>query len=180
MEFIECLRDRRSIRRFKETPINKTTLEKIVTAASYAPSWKNSQTTRYILIENGALKNEIAENCLLGFEHNTNIINNAPAIVLVTTVTKRSGFEKDGSFSTNKGTHWESFDAGIATQSFCLAALDEGLGTVILGIFDEEKISKVAEIPEGQKLSTIIALGSPDETPNMPKRKSASDLLSYR
>ena len=180
MEFIECVKNRRSIRKFKETPVDRATIEKIISIATCAPSWKNSQTTRYVVIENKELQKEIGENYVLGFEHNGNIIKNTPAIVLITTVTSRSGFERDGSYSTAKGTHWESFDAGIATQTFCLTATDQGLGTVILGIYDEEKIIKVTNIPEGQKISTIIAIGYPDEEPNMPKRKDADDLLSYR
>ncbi len=51
-----------------------------------------------------------------------------------------SGYEHDGTFSTPQNDRWEVFDAGIATQTFCLAAHAKGVGSVILGIFDEEKI----------------------------------------
>ena len=180
MEFMDCVKGRRSIRRFKEEPIDRKVIEEIITTASYAPSWKNSQTARYIVIEDAALKSEIAENCVSGFELNARNIRNAPSIVLVTTVSNRSGYEKDGSFSTDKGTHWESFDAGIATQTFCLSAYEKGLVIVILGIFDEKKIIEAAKIPEGQKLSTVICIGYPDEEPTMPKRKDIEELLSYR
>ena len=100
-------------------------------------------------------------------------------LILVTTVSPRSGFERDGSPSTSKGSHWESFDAGIATQTFCLAAHEEGLGTVIMGIYDEAKVIEVAKIPEGQKVSAMVAIGYADETPIIPKRKSADELLSF-
>ena len=147
MEFSKCVKDRRSIRKFKEKPVDKATMEKIVSTATYAPSWKNSQTTRYVVIEKTQLKNEIAEKYVLGFEHNGNIIKNAPAIVLVTTVTSCSGFEKDGSFSTAKGTPWEIFDMQVLQpKPFCLAATDQGLGTVILGIYDEEKIIQATHL----------------------------------
>ena len=180
MSFIECASGRRSVRKFKKEKIQNDDLKKIITSASYSPSCKNSQTVRYIVIEDEALKNELAQTCVMGFKHNSDIIMSAPIVILVTTMSKRCGYEKDGSFSTSKETHWESFDAGIATQTLCLAAHSEGFGTVILGVFDEDKTIKLTKIPEGQKLSAIVAIGYPDEAPSMPKRKEAEELLDYR
>lgn len=179
MEFMECVQGRRSVRKFKSDPVGTELIEKIVQAAAYAPSWKNSQATRYIAISDVALKKELAETCVMDFELNKKNILAAPMLVLVTTVSPRSGFERDGSPSTSKGSHWESFDAGIATQTFCLAAHNEGLGTVIMGLYDEEKTIKVAGVPEGQKVSAMVAIGWPDESPVMPKRKSVQELLRF-
>lgn len=72
------------------------------------------------------------------------------------------------------------FDAGIAAQSFCLAAKEYGLGTVIMGIFDEDGISGLLELPEDQELAALIAIGWPADEPEAPTRKSAEDLLQYR
>jgi hypothetical protein len=63
----------------------------------------------------------------------------------MTCVTGRCGYERDGSFSTPKGDRWEMFDAGIAAQTFCLAAHEMGLGTVIMGVFDENKVNEVID-----------------------------------
>ena len=180
MENVKCVIERRSIRKFKSKPISENILENIIKVASYAPSWKNSQTTRYITVSDQKLKKEIAENYVLGFEYNRKTILNAPMLVIITTISPRSGFERDGSPSTSKKTHWESFDAGIATQTFCLAAYDAGLGTVIMGIFDEDKVIKAVGVPEGQKVSAMVALGYADEEPAMPKRKSVGELLILR
>ena len=180
MDFMECVSGRRSVRKYKAEKIPENVLQKIITAASFSPSWKNSQTVRYIIIEDEALKNELAQTCVLDFKLNHDNIISAPALILVTTVSNRCGYEKDGSFSTSKGTHWESFDAGIAVQTLCLAAHAEGLGTVIMGIFNEDKIIKTAKIPDTQKLSAIVAIGYPDETPPMPKRKGVEELLEFR
>ncbi|MCD8349034.1 MAG: nitroreductase family protein [Planctomycetaceae bacterium] len=178
MELKQCVEGRRSIRKFTDEAVSDELLKKIVDVATLAPSWKNSQTTRYIAISSEAVKKELAEKCVLGFEFNKKSILAAPTVILVTTVSPRSGFERDGSPSTSKGTHWESFDAGIATQTLCLAAYAEGLGTVILGVFDEAKVIETAKVPEGQKVSAIIAIGHPDEAPAMPKRKSSDEILS--
>ena len=180
MTFSKCVSERRSIRKFKAEDIPDDVLEKIIRDASYAPSWKNSQTTRYIIVKDKPLMTEIAQTCMMDFKHNQNIVMSAPALILVTTVKSRSGYERDGSFSTDLGTHWESFDAGIATQTLCLSAHSNNLGTVILGLFEADKVTRAAIIPEDQKLSSLIAIGYPDETPDMPKRKGLDDLVDYR
>lgn len=178
MDFQACLQGRRSVRKFSSDTVSEETLVKLIQSASYAPSWKNSQSVRYIAISNEAVKKDIADQCVMGFAPNQAVITNASTLMVVTTVSPRSGYERDGSPSTSKGSHWESFDAGIAVQTFCLAAYEQGLGTVVLGIFDEEKLSSIANVPQGQKVSALVALGYPDEIPAMPKRKSADDLLT--
>ena len=98
----------------------------------------------------------------------------------VTFIKGRSGFERDGSYSTKKEDRWQMFDVGAACQTFCLAAKEKGLGTVIMGIFDEDGISELLHIPEEQELAALIAIGWPDIDPDAPKRKSTEELLQYR
>ena len=68
------------------------------------------------------------------------------------------------------------FDAGLAAQTLCLAAWDMGIGSIILGAFDPA-IAQVAELPEGERVAALIALGWPDETPAAPRRKEVADIL---
>jgi len=143
MDFLECVKGRRSIRKYTGEKIGHDAFEKIVETASYAPSWKNTQTPRYIVIEDKGMLEKIADDCVMGFQYNSATIKNAPALILVTYITGRSGYERDGSFTTSKEDRWEMFDAGIATQTLCLAAYAEGLGSVIMGIFDEAKVADV-------------------------------------
>ena len=71
------------------------------------------------------------------------------------------------------------FDAGIAAATFCLAAHDEGVGSVILGIFDEKKVAEIIGLPETQNVSALIPIGYSDkELPAVP-RKEVADLLSF-
>ena len=70
------------------------------------------------------------------------------------------------------------FDAGVASQTFCLAAHEQGLGTVIMGIFDEDKVAELINMPEDREMVALIALGYPAEEPVAPKRKTVDDLLS--
>lgn len=180
MDAIECIKTRRSVRQFTQQPVTKEELETVVSLAAYAPTWKNAQTSRYIAVYDRAKLQTIADECIVDFTGNQRTIRSTPVLIVLTTVDGRSGYERDGSFSTSKGTHWQSFDAGIAAQTFCLAAHTQGLGTVIMGIYDEVKICDVVGIPEGQSVAALIALGHPDVIPAMPKRKDVESLLAYR
>lgn len=180
MNTIESIKTRRSIRKFEDRAVEAQVIADVVNVAAFAPSWKNSQTTRYIAVLDKELKDRLANECMMGFEYNVGTANGAPAMIVVTTVNKRSGYERDGSATTSKGTHWQSFDAGIATQTFCLAAHEAGLATVIMGIFDECKVAEVVGVPEGQSVSALIAIGYAADEPQAPKRKSAEELLTIR
>lgn len=175
----ECIKGRRSIRKFADTPVSRDVIADIVETASYAPSWKHTQITRYIAVE-GELKDKIADECTSAYAKNGEIIKNAPMLIAVTFIKKRSGFERDGSYSTPKEGGWQMFDAGVASEAFCLAAYEQGLGTVIMGIFDEAKAASLLEVPEERELVALIPIGYPAESPAAPKRKSVEELLSFK
>ncbi len=180
MNITQAILGRRSVRKFKEDAISREIIEKIVEETSYSPSWKHTQVPRYIYIENKEIIAKIAEDMILGFDFNAKALQSCAGVMLISYVTCRSGFERDGSFSTPKGDAFEMFDVGIASQTLCLSAFEKGIGTVIQGYFDEEKIAKLIDLPENQKIGTLICMGYPDETPVAPKRKAVSDLLTYK
>ncbi len=179
MNTLEAITGRRSIRKFKPEKVDRETIEKIVAAAAYAPSWKNTQVTRYHVFDDQTIKDTIANNYTLGFAYNVGTISHAPQVVAITAVKGRSGVEKDGSYTTNKGDAWLMFDAGAATQTFCLAAYEYGVGSVIMGIFDAEKVAQLLRIPENEVVVALVPIGYPDESPDAPRRKSVADLLSF-
>ena len=175
----ECIVGRRSIRQFTEQTVPHELLAQIVETASYAPSWKNTQITRYTAVE-GALKDKLASEGTSIFPLNADRINSAPMVIAISVVKGRCGYERDGSFSTIKGDGWQMYDAGVASEAFCLAAYEQGLGTVILGLFDVAEASALLEIPADQELVALIPIGYPAEAPVAPKRKAVEDLLSYK
>ena len=178
MEAIACIEGRRSIRKYKNEKVSHEVVEKIVEAASMAPSWKNTQIARYVVIEDEGMLEKIAAECTNDF--NAKTIRSAAALVAVTIIKNRCGYERDGSFTTVKGDSWQMFDAGVATQTFCLAAHNYGVGSVIMGIFDYDKVAELIEMPETQEMTALIAIGYPDEEPEAPKRKTVADLVSYK
>lgn len=180
MEAKECIKTRRSVRKYTDELVSKETVREIVELASYSPSWKNTQVIRYIFVEDEKLISQIADEGLMDFPLNVKTVSRAKQLMIITKKDGISGYEKDGSFSTGKEDNWEMFDAGIATQTFCLAAWDKGVGTVILGVFDDKKVGEIVGIPDGQTVAAIVALGYPAFAPDMPPRKSVEDLLTYK
>jgi|GEM_PF-293522 len=80
MDVIKCIKERRSIRKFTGEKIPREIIDEIVDAAAFAPSWKNSQTTRYIVIDDRKLIDKIAEECVMGFKYNEKTLKNAQAL----------------------------------------------------------------------------------------------------
>lgn len=177
MNTLEAITTRRSVRRFLPDVPTREVIEKIIDAARFAPSWKNTQTARYTVVGSAAVRERICAQMLPDF--NAATVRSAPVLVAMTTVHGRSGYERDGSPTTQKGDRWEYFDAGIACQTFCLAAHELGLGTVILGIYDEEQLPPLLGVPEGEVLTALIALGYPDQAPDAPRRKTPEELTRY-
>ncbi|HAJ96978.1 MAG TPA: nitroreductase [Ruminococcus sp.] len=178
METLKALTERRSIRQYQEKPVTAEQIQEIIDIARFSPTWKNSQTVRYYAILDKELKDKIAEVGTLGFSKNGNNIRSASALIVLATIDGIAGYEKDGTPTTAKGSHWQSFDAGIACQSVCLTAYDKGLGTLIMGIYDEKKIAELISLPEGQSISALIAVGYADEAPTAPKRKTLDEILT--
>ena len=113
----ECLETRRSIRKYKADAIPVDVLYDIVETAKYAPSWKNTQIARYHVVTNPVLKEKIATDCVCDFKFNTKTLLQAPAIVIVSYVTKRCGYERDGSFTTSKGDRCRHVAENAVKQS---------------------------------------------------------------
>lgn len=176
MEAMENILTRRSVRVYEERPVSRETLDKVLAAAQMAPSWKNTQTPGYLVIVSPEKKAALME---VLPPYNARTVSTAPVTVVMTTRRKRCAYERDGSFSTKKEDRWEMFDAGIACQTLCLAAWAQGLGTCVMGIYDEDKVSALLEVPEDQYVTAIVSMGYPAETPAVPRRKPLEEKVRY-
>ncbi len=177
MEFASVVKNRRSIRKFKNKQVPIELLMEIIETCAFVPSWKNTQIARYNVVQNTDKIKEISQKALMGGEHNMGILEGTPCLVVLSYVKNRCGFERDGSYTTSKEGSWQMFDAGIAAQTFVLACHDRGLGSVIMGIFDDEKAAEAIELDEGETVAALIAVGYADEEPDVPKKKDVETLL---
>ena len=180
MDAKTCILTRRSHRQYQPKPVSHDLIEEVISLAAYAPSWKNTQISRYIAIEDPAAKQEIVDRFCLPGTNNPSIIASCPVLIAQTFLTGRSGFNRDGTYNTDREDGWQYYDCGIAAQTLCLAAHDLGLGTVIMGVFDRKGLEEYLQLPEGQELMALISLGWPADEPAAPKRKDVEALLSYR
>lgn len=175
MELQKALETRRSIRKYQNKPVDRALIEEMVKAASLAPSWKNSQVSRFYVAD-GEKKAELMA-CLPEF--NQNSVKDAPVLIVTTVVKKRSGFERDGSYSTHLKEGFQCFDNGLAVQNLCLKAHELGLGTLIMGLYDEPAIREFLKLDDTQEIVSVIGVGYPDIDPEMPKRRPMDVLLTF-
>ena len=174
MELEQCITNRRSMRRFQKTPVQYEDIVAMVDAARWAPSWKNSQVTRYYAVLQEDRKNQIAQS-MPAF--NQIACLEAPLLLVACAKKARSGYNRDGSFATNKEKGWQMYDVGLSNMLLSLKAYELGLGTVIMGYYDEQVVAQAIDLADDQEVVAVIAVGYADEMPEAPKRKNVEELL---
>ncbi len=181
MDAIEMIKERRSVRKFKEGAVDRETMKEIVEIARWAPSWANTQIARYTLVDSPAMIQKIATEGVKGFSYNMKTLENAPGVCVLSHVQGKSGRLDPDKFDMEFANPeaWESFDAGIACQTFCLAAHARGVGTTIFGVIDKDTIPTLLNLPENETVSALIVYGWPDETPNPTPRMDTDEILRF-
>ena len=174
MDFDELKEARRSVRQYAKSEITKEELEKIVTDALNAPSWKNTEATRYYAAATAAAKERMWKEALPGF--NAASSANAAALVAVTYVPGESGFN-DGKAVDDLGNTWGAYDCGLASSYFILAAKNRGWDTLIMGMRDVAKVKEILGIPKSEILMSVIAVGKSAQKYMKVPRKSVSEVL---
>jgi nitroreductase len=176
MDVAEAVRSRRSIRKYKPDPIGAETLEAVLDAARWAPSWANTQCCRLVIVEKPETKMMISE-AMRPTNPAQDAVCNAPVLIVACAELGRSGFKK-GEAVTDKGD-WFMFDVALAVQNLTLAAHELGLGTVHVGLIDARKIEDILQVPEGARVVELIPLGYPAEQPDGPGRKELSEIVFH-
>ena len=131
------MRSRRSIRFFKDKPVEKEKIQKIVEAVHVAPSACNSQPWKLIIVDKPELKNEVAKATFSKTVSFNKFALEAPVIAVLVIEKAKLIAQIGGSI---KNQEYPQYDIGIAAEHFCLQAADLGLGTCMIGWFDEKKI----------------------------------------
>ncbi|MCL6638143.1 MAG: nitroreductase family protein [Firmicutes bacterium] len=168
MELYEAIEARRSIRRFKADPVADGQLERVLNAARLAPSWKNLQCWRFIVIRS----EEGRASVLPAFDDSNpgkKAIMAAPVLIVLCADPEASGKMGDRLYYL--------VDAGIAMENLMLAARAEGLGTCWLGEFNEDAARVPLGVPEGWRVVGMTPLGYPDQDPKPRPRKSLDEIV---
>ncbi len=183
MEVLEAIKTRRSIRKYRATPVDDKTIELVLEAARWAPSWANTQCWRFIVVRDDNTKSKLADT-LVAMEPESGVTNrstiairSAPVVVVACAELGKSGY-KQGKPATDKGD-WYMFDVALAMQNLTLAAHSLGLGTVHVGLFDTKKVAGILEVPRGFCVVEMTPLGYPDQEPKVRPRKELSEIAFY-
>jgi len=177
MEVLQAIRTRRSIRHYKPDPIPEEEVNTALEAARWAPSWKNTQCWKFIVVKDEEKKAKLAET-LTSWNPSKSAIKEAPVIIVVCAELGKSGFH-EGKLVTNKGDWWYMFDVALAMQNLALVAHSLGLGTVHIGAFNAQKAAQLLNVPQGMVVIEMTPLGYPAEKGKIPSRKGLSELVFY-
>lgn len=175
--FLELVAQRQSDRAFDPTrPIEADKLGRILDAVRLAPSACNAQPYKLIVVDEPELKNRVADTTssrLLGMNHFT---KQAPVHIVI--VEENPNFTS-GVGGMVKDKHFPYIDIGIVAAYISLAAADEGLGSCILGWFDEKRLKSVLGIPSRKRVLLDIVLGYSAQPLREKKRKDMDKLIGY-
>jgi nitroreductase len=170
MSFLDLAAKRQSDRGYTAQPVERAQIERCLEAARLAPSACNSQPWFFVVVDDPALRSAMAEE-LMDLTMNR-FAPSAPVLVAVvaekpTLLPLLGGLVKDKPFHL--------MDIGMAVEHFCLQAADDGLGSCIIGWFNEAGVKKLLGVPKGKRVPLVIALGHPAKPETRPKVRRQPD-----
>lgn len=184
MDVFEAIKNRRSIRHFKPDPVDDMTIQTVLEAAHWAPSWSNNQCWRFIIVRDNDVKTQIADTLTkikvedaMVDNASCTAIKQAPLLIVVCAEKGQAGYNIDGTTTTDKGKYWFMFDVALAMENLTLAAHASGLGTVIVGAFNSIEVEYLLGVPDGFAVVAMTPLGYPEQKGQVSPRKKLGDVL---
>jgi nitroreductase len=147
---------RRTVRRFKPLPVDRSILERLVNAGRLAPSAGNLQPLEFVVVDDQEVRRAVFP-CLHWAAYISPRGDPPPGlepmayiVTLVNLAVRGKGFE---------------YDVGAAMENMILSALEEGLGSCWLLSVDRKKLAEILNIPRGYRVDCVLAFGYPAESP---------------
>jgi nitroreductase len=177
MSFLELANKRYSVRNYQNTLVPRDKLNRCVEASRLAPSACNSQPWKFIIIDNPELRENLSKAAFEGLLDFNHFAYKAPVLVVIVSE-RQKAFAKFGSIVKRK--NFSQMDIGITAEHFCLQATEEGLGTCMLGWFNEKRVKKILAIPTFKRAELIISVGfSANEKTPHKNRKRTDEIVSF-
>jgi nitroreductase len=173
---LNLIASRQSDRKYSDNTVEKEKLDRIVEAGRMAPSACNAQPWKFIVVTEPQLVVQIAEAASAKLIGMNGFVAQAP-VILVIVREKPNMSSKVG--ATIKNKDYSLIDIGIATENICLQAKAEGIGSCIIGWFDERMIRKILDIPKSKRVELIITLGYSLSEKREKRRKPVEEIVSY-
>lgn len=175
-DILDLILSRQSDRKYSDKPIEKEKIDRIIEAGRMAPSACNAQPWKFIVVDKTELVKKVAEAASAKLIGMNSFVGRAPVILVI--VRESPNFSSKVG-ATIKNKDYSLIDIGIATENICLQAAAEGIGSCIIGWFDEREIRKILSIPGSKRVELLITLGYSLSDHREKKRKSIDDVVSY-
>lgn len=157
MKFLDLVKKRQSVRRYiLERPIEEEKLNRILSSGHLSPSASNSQPWTFIVVDEPKLTHQIAKAThgkLIGINK---FVTQSPLLIVMVVEKPKITTQIGGAI---KGKDYPLIDIGIAAAHMCLQAEEDGIGSCMLGWFDEQKIKQLLKIPKKKFIGLVISFG---------------------
>ncbi|BCS52774.1 nitroreductase family protein [Geobacter sp. SVR] len=170
MDIFQVIGNRRSIRKYKDIPVERQKIEQILDAARLAPSWKNQQCWRFLVLSDEGKRRAMLD-AFPDDNPGKKALAQAPVVIVVCADQEESGIEN--------GIEYYVADTAIAFQHLCLAAHALGLGSCWMGWYEEGAIRTALGIPDRFRVVGVTPLGYPDQEPKARPRKELSEIAFF-
>jgi len=181
MDTLEAIGTRRSVRKFSDRRVEPEKLQAVLEAVRQAPSWANMQCWRLVVVTDPVVKGRISELSYVesffatrGYKFNPaqKALAEAPVVIVACADPTESG--------ELRGQKYYLADMGIAAENLMIAAHSLGLGSVFVGVFEEEELGELLEIPPGIRIVGLFPIGYPQgELKAAPPRKPLDEIVHY-
>ncbi|MCI8399362.1 MAG: nitroreductase family protein [Oscillibacter sp.] len=164
----DCLRTRRSVRRFTGEAVERGTVEALLELAVLAPSASNLQPWKFVIADDPALVQKIKS-------FSPGISGQPPCVITFCLDAALLPQREDGAPDTECAV----LDLAMAAENLMLAAADRGLGTCVIKSFHPALVRRILRLPDRLLPEFLVILGHPAQTPDMPKRRPVGELIRY-
>ena len=175
-KMLEIISGRQSDRKYSNRAVEKEKLDRIAEAARISPSACNGQPWKFIVITDPAVLKKISDAALNKVLRLNSFIHQAPAMIVVVRMGTNISSQIGG---TIKAKDYSLVDLGIASENICLQAEAEGLGSCMVGWFDENMVKKILSIPRSKRVELIITIGYSTAEQREKRRKPKMEVVSY-
>lgn len=176
--FLSLVNKRQSVRKYTDKPVEAEKLQRCLEAARMAPSASNSQPWKFVVVNDPGLVKKVGMETIGPLSSFNKFVPEAPVIVAVV-IEKMKVLTKLGAAIQDR--EYPLIDIGIAAEHFCLQATEDGLGTCMLGWFNEKPIKELLKIPKDKRIGLLITLGyAPEDYKLRQKiRKNPEETISF-
>jgi len=165
MDLMQAVRARRSIRNFLDKSVEEEKLLAVLEAGRLAPSAKNMQDWRFIVVRDSATRQRLA-----GAARDQQFVGQAPVVIAACGTSD---------LVMTCGQPAYAIDVAIALDHMTLAAASLGLGTCWIGAFYEEKVKEILGVPQEIRVVALLPLGYPAEQPGPRPRKTLDEIVAW-